>query len=289
VKSRFLRFLDLDNRVLVGKNVQRKHMAMPTKDDFNPDHTSFFLADEPEQQGIGKAWDKAVISPRVLKAGILVATAAAIGTAVLSVGNPATLFADVTASLADKSALQPGTDQSTPGIQSTADAQALPPAKDAPIRDEIAAASEPASQTEASQSQTQASQSQTENSGPSSEALFRQFQAWAAEKDAQAQVEPVQPAQDAPAQAVQTAAPELVEHARAPLRHRHVRPVHNERADTRHNARAETRSVQNSRKKLRREQEVRAQVPPARDARTQEQPVQNAQGPSFLQTFGWRN
>ena len=190
---------------------------MPTKDGLNPDHP-LFLADEPEQQGIGKAWDTAVISSRVLKASILVATATAIGIAVLSVGNPVALFADVTASLVDKSALQPGTDQSTPTIQSTADAQALPPtAKDAPIRDEIAAAPE------------SAGQSQTENSEPSSEALFRQFQAWAAEKDAQAQVGPVQSVQDAPAQVVQN--------ARAPLRpmqkHRHAGPVHRARAEIR--------------------------------------------------------
>ena len=169
---------------------------MPTKDGFNPDHP-LFLADEPEQQGIGKAWDRvAVISSRVLKASILVATATAIGIAILSVGNPVTLFADVTASLVDKSALQPGTDQSTPTIQSTADAQALPPtAKNAPTRDEIAAASEPAGQ------------SQTENSEPASEGLFRQFQAWAAEKDAQ--VGPVQSVQDAPAQVLPNAPPQV--------------------------------------------------------------------------------
>jgi hypothetical protein len=184
--------LDLDNRVLVDKNRKRRHHPVPTKDGFNPDHP-LVLADEPEQQGIGKAWDRvAAISSRVLKACILVATATAIGIAILSMGNPGTLVAYVTASLVDKSALQPGTDQSTPTIQSTADAQALPPtAKDAPTRDEIAAASE------------SASQSQTENSEPSSEALFRQFQAWAAEKDAQAQVGPVQSVQDAPTQVVQ--------------------------------------------------------------------------------------
>ena len=247
---------------------------MPTKDGCNPDHP-LFLADEPEQQGIGKAWDRvAVISSRVLKASILVATATAIGIAILSMGNPGTLVAYVTASLVDKSALQPGTDQSTPTIQPTADAQALPPtAKDAPTRDEIAAASEPAGQ------------SQTQNSEPPSEALFRQFQAWAAEKDAQAQVGPVQHVQDATAQVVQNAPAQVAENARAPLRpmqkHRHVRPVHS--------ARAEIRPVHNPRKKVRREQNERVQVPPAQDARAQDQSVQNAQAPSFLQTFGSRN
>jgi hypothetical protein len=248
---------------------------MPTEDGFNPDHPlPLFLADEPEQQRIGKAWDRAVISSRVLKASILVATATAIGIAILSVGNPVTLFADVTASLVDKSALQPGTDQSTPTIQSTADAQALPlTAKDAPTRNEIAAASE------------SAGQSQTENSEPSSEALFRQFQAWAAEKDAQAQIGPIQSVQDAPAQVAENAPAQVAEDARAALRpmqkHRHVRPVHS--------ARAEIRPVQNPRKKVRREQNAPVQVPPAQDARAQDQSVQNAQAPSFLQAFGWRN
>ncbi len=248
---------------------------MPTRDGFNPDHpVPLLLADEPEQEDIGKARDRAVIPSRVLKASILVATATAIGIAILSVGNPVTLFADVTASLVDKSALQPGTDQSTPTIQSTADAQASPlTAKDAPTPDEIAAASE------------SASQSQAENSEPSSEALFRQFQVWAAEKDAQAQVEPVQSVQDAPAQVAENAPAQVAENARAALRpmqkHRHVRPVQS--------ARAELRPVQNPRKKVRREQNARVQVPPAQDARAQDQSVQNAQPPSFLQTLGWRN
>jgi hypothetical protein len=249
---------------------------MPTKDGFNPDHPlPLFLADKPEQQGIGKAWDRAVISSRILKASILVATATAIGIAILSVGNPVTLLADVTASLVDKSALQPGTDQSTPTIQTTANAQALPTAKDAPTRDEIAAASE------------SADHSQTENSEPSSEALFRQFKAWAAEKDAQTQVGPVQSVQDAPAPVVQNAPAQVAEDTRASLKpkqkHRHVRALHN--------ARAEMGPVHNPRKKVRREQNSRVQDAPAQEARAPEQGqfVQNAQPPSFLQTFGWRN
>jgi hypothetical protein len=255
---------------------------MRIKDGFNPDHRlPRFLADEPEQQGMGKAWDRAVISSRLLNASIWAAAATALGIAILSVGNPVTLFADVTASIADvkaslvdKSALQPGTDQSAPTIQSTADIQALSPtAKDAPPREEIAAASEPAGQ------------SQTENSEPASEGLFRQFQAWAAEKDAQ--VGPVQSVQDAPAQVLQNARPQVAEDTRASLRpmqkHRHVRHTLN--------ARAEMRPEHNPRKKVRREQNSRVQDPPAQAARAQEQGqvVQNVQAPSFLQTFGWRN
>ena len=79
---------------------------MPTKDRFAPDHSlPPVLADEPEQQGAGKPRDRAVMWSRVLKASILVATATAIGIAILSVGNPVTLVAYVTASLVDKSAL----------------------------------------------------------------------------------------------------------------------------------------------------------------------------------------
>ena len=127
------------------------------------------------KKGIGI--NRAVISLR----GVMVAAGIAICIAILS--NQVTLFADVTASQVDKSPPQPGTDQSTPVIQSavirsTTDAEALPAtAKDAPSRE--ASTCEPASQTE------------TENK----EALFRQFQAWAADQDARA---PAKPAQETP-------------------------------------------------------------------------------------------
>ena len=200
---------------------------MATKDGFPPDdHFPLFLSEhagEPEQPGVGIAWDKAVISSRILKTSILVVTATAIGIAILSVGNPVALLANATASLVDISALQPGTDQSTPTIQSRAGAQALPPtARDAPARDEITAALEPAdqSQTEnrqpsaetllkqfqawAAEQETRdditgalppADQSQTEIRQPSAEALLKQFQAWAAEQDARAEIRPMQNAQ----------------------------------------------------------------------------------------------
>ena len=103
------------------------------------DPTPLFLSDhaeEPEQAGIDawdEAWDGAVIASRTLKASILVVAAAAIGFAILSVGNPVVLFANVMASLVNKSGLQPGTDQSTPPIQSTASTQDLAPtARDEP-------------------------------------------------------------------------------------------------------------------------------------------------------------
>ena len=198
-----------------------------------------------------------------LKASILVALAAAISIAIVSVGNPVTHFAVVTASVVDKPALQFGADLSTPTVQSTADAQAVPPtAKDAPSRDEIAAAFE------------SAGQNQSESGAQASEDLFREFQAWSAEKDAQEKIGPVQ-------QPVQNGAAKVAGNTRASLRltqkHRHVRPVHN--------ARAEIRSVQNSRKKVRREQNARVEVPSAEDARAPDQSMQNP----FLQIFGWRD
>jgi hypothetical protein len=105
---------------------------------------------------------------RVLKAGIWAAAATALSMAILSVvGNPVTFLAEVTASIADltaslahKSALQPDTYQSMPTIQSSADVQALPPAaKEVLVREENAASSEPTGQNP------------TENG----EGLFRQF------------------------------------------------------------------------------------------------------------------
>jgi hypothetical protein len=275
---------------------------MPTKDDFTPDNRlPVFLSehiDEADQLGICIARDGAVIWSRILKTSILVVTATTIVFAILSVENPVAFFANVTASLVDITALQRGTDQSTPAVQSTADAQASPPtameappvnpganpesappsddkaaARDAPTRDQIAAAFKTARQ------------SQTEISEPSSEALFRQFQAWSADKNAQALVvQPVQDAraqvgsvQDAPAQVVQDARPEV----RPMKKHRHLRPVQN--------ARAEIRPERHPRAKVRREQNAPVQVPPVQDARAQDQSVQNAQAPSFLQSLGWRN
>jgi cytoskeletal protein RodZ len=275
---------------------------MPMKDDFSPDNLlPIFLserADKPEQSATGIALDRTVIWSRVLKTSILVITAAVI--AFLLVGSPVAFFANITASLVDISAFRPGTDQSTPTIQSTADAQPLlpiakdappvnpsanpeaaapsddttalrpptqgsPTATDAPTRNEIAAASEPTDQ------------SQTGNRQPSADALFKQFQAWVAEQDPRAQVGPVQPAQDAPAQVLQDARPQ-VRHLK---KHRQVQPVQN--------ARTEIRPERDPRAKVRREQNARVQVPPVQDARAQDQSVQNAPAPSFLQSLGLGN
>jgi hypothetical protein len=100
-------------------------------------------------------------------------------------------------------------------------------------------------------------------------------------QDATAQV-----VQNAPALVVQNAPAQVAEDTRASLKskqkHRHVRALRN--------ARAEMRPVHNPRMRVRREQNSRVQDAPAQLARAPEQGqfVQNAQHPSFLQTFGWR-
>jgi hypothetical protein len=204
-------------------------------------------AEEPQQVGILKAWDRAVTASQIMKMSILVVTTAGIVFAVLSVENPIVL-ANATASLVGTSAPQDGT-QSMPKIQSTADAPALlPTASEAPTGDEIAAAFKTPnqSQTEISQPPAEAllkqfqawaaeeetrdeitgaiepaDQSQTEISQPPAEAFLKQFQAWAAEKDARAEVRPVKNARE------------------------HVRSEHNVRAKVRrvHNARVHVRPM----------------------------------------------
>ncbi|KRR11854.1 hypothetical protein [Bradyrhizobium valentinum] len=248
---------------------------MATKDGFPPDERYLFLTEQAEetvQPDIGKALGRAALSLRILKASIFgVMATAAVGIAILSVENPVALVADITASWVDKPALQPGTDASTSSIQSIADTQDLPTTtSDAPTRDEIAVASEPADQK------------QTEIGQPSAEALLKEFEAWAAKEDSRAQVVPVQPAQAAPVQVAQDAPAQAqpTYQAQPTKKHRRARSVHN--------ARAEIRTQRNQRARVREEQNARVEVPAVPDARAQEQSVQNAQTPSLLQSLGLR-
>jgi hypothetical protein len=165
-------------------NIGLRDLAMATKDGLSDKLLSFaneslilVLADKPKQPGVRN--DRAVAV-----ASILLTTATATGIAILSTVNPVTLFAGTPQlRLADKSAPQPGTDQSTPIIQSvvipsTADAETLrPTAKDVPTCE--IRAPEPASRTQ-----------ETDETSP--EALFRKFQAWNAEQDARDLAKPIQ-------------------------------------------------------------------------------------------------
>src|SRR6266567_3235474 len=179
--------------------------SMATNDSiplFLSDHT-----EQPEQPVIGK--DRAVISSRIVKTSILVVTAAAIVFAIVSVENPLMLFENAMASLFATSTPPDDTGQSMPIVQSTADAQALPPA-----------ASEPPTGGEIAVASKTADQGQAEIRQPPAEVLLNQFQAWAAEEDARPQVRPVQPAQE--------------EDARPPVQH--VQPVQDAQAQTVQNA-----------------------------------------------------
>jgi flagellar biosynthesis GTPase FlhF len=248
---------------------------------FLSDHT-----EQPEQPVIGK--DRAVMSSRIVKTSILVVTAAAIVFAVLATGNPLVRFESAMASLFATSTPQDDTGQSMTIIQSTADAQALPPAaSEAPTAGEIAVASKTADQ------------GQAEIRQPPGDVLLNKFQAWAAEADARPQVqraEPVQ-AEDAPPQVervqpVQDAQAPVAENARPQVRRvqkqRQIRPVQNARA----------KAVRNARAQMRRE-DARTQAGPAQNTQAQERSVQNAQPaarpvpdaqPAWLpQSLGWRN
>jgi hypothetical protein len=270
---------------------------MTTDNGFQPDRPPIFLsghAEETEQPDVGTGWDVATISSRILKASILAVVVTAIGIAVLSVGNPVMLVANVTDWWVDKPALQPEADPATSTTQTIAGTQDSPTTTtDAPPREEIAAAVESVepSQAEAAgqrqaetagQRQTEVGQRQAENGQPITadnlpvtEELFKQFQAWAAEEETRkqagsAQAAPVRVAQDGPAQ------------ARPAKKHRRVHSVQN--------ARAEIRPQRHHRARVREQQlDAREQVPPVADPRAPDPSVQNAQPPSFLQSLGFRN
>ena len=227
-------------------------------------------AEEPDVSGILRAWDRADIASRILKTSILFVTAGAIVFAVLSAGNPLVFFAKARASLIGTSAPQDGTGQLAPIIQSTADRQVLPPtARDVPKGDEMASPREAADQ-----SQTDIRQQP--------EDLLKQLQAWAAEEDARAKVEPVQSVEPVqplePVQSVESVKPvepvQPAQDSRTPVaqepqvrhvqRHRLIRPLQNARAEIRpeQNARAKARLAKNAGADMRRTAPIRASQPP---------------------------
>jgi hypothetical protein len=254
---------------------------MATEDGFQPNRSLIFLSgdtEETEPPDTGTTWDIETIASRILKTSIVAATATAISIAVLTIGNPVELVANVTDWWVDKPALQPEADPSTSTIQTIASTQDLPPTTtDTPPREEIAAAVEPADQSRVEVGQSQAGQSQPETSQPLTEELFKQFQAWAAEEETRAQAGPAQSMQ-APTIKVMQDAPTRV---RPVKKHRQVRAVQN--------ARAEIRPQRNHRARVRDEQDARGQVPPVADPRAQDPSMQNAQTPSLLQSLGLRN
>lgn len=252
---------------------------MPAKNDFDADAPlPCFLVDNPEQQGVDKACQTAVISTRVLKASIGAIAATAIGIAILALGNPFTLVAEVSASLLHKSAPQPATDNFTPE-QLIAAAQASQLSEqDRPTQDESPEAAYSPTETSEVGSpsllrhfQVWAADSDAQvvehiQDVPERDTVnshFRHFEAWAAEKDAQVQVESLQSVQGDKAQAVKEDPAQVAEKVRTSPRptepRRHVRPVEN--------ARAELRPAHNARTNVRRKQNAKGQNPSA-EART---------------------
>jgi hypothetical protein len=258
---------------------------MATEDGFQPDRSPIFLSRDAEEAGqpdIGKTWDIATLSSRILKASILAVAVTGIGIAILSVGNPVALVANVTDWWVDKPALQSEPDPATPAIQTIAATQDLPSTTtDAPARDETAAVGQSVDQSQAETVQRPAEvvQSQAENGPLVTEELFKQFQAWAAEEETRAQARagqaaPVRIAQDAPAQ------------VRPLKKQRRARPVQNARAEIRpqRHHRARVQEEQDPRG-----QDPRGQLPPVADPRAQDPSGQNGQPPTFLQSLGLRN
>ena len=127
--------------------------SIATKSDPVPDDPiPLFLsghAEQPKQPGLGKPWDRTVISSRALKTSVLAVTAAAIIFAIACFENPLPVFANAKASLIAASAAQPST-MPTKSAQGPSLAEPLaniaPPT---PTRDEIAAALRAAHQSQA--------------------------------------------------------------------------------------------------------------------------------------------
>jgi hypothetical protein len=155
------------------------------KDRFSPnDPIPLFLSgphEETELSGVRK-----VVSSKVFRKAALVFAAVAVVFAVASVGK-AILFASVTASPVSPPAPLDGSGYSTAAIQSATSAEVVPESQ---LGDELAAAFKSALENKADRARA--------------EALFNQFQTWAAEEDAQAPPEPQQPVQDVRADIVQS-------------------------------------------------------------------------------------
>jgi hypothetical protein len=160
------------------------------KDRFSPnDPIPLFLSGpnkETELSGVRKA-----VSPEVIRKAALAFAALAIVLAVVSAGK-AILFASVTASQVSPPAPRDGIGHSTPAIQSTASAEAVPESQ---LGDDLAAALRSALENKAEADRADRARA---------EALFNQFQAWAAQEDAQALPGAAQSIQDVRAEIVQS-------------------------------------------------------------------------------------
>ena len=259
---------------------------MPMTEGYIPDQPlpSFLSANKIESQGNEFIWEAAGMSSHALKIGILAATVAVVGVvgiAAYEMRHSMTRLLKFSDSYIDISAWQRGTSQSQSTVQATAEVQAVqssteaelfaPAARDASARDQVAFPAPPVGQT----------QTENQDNTPNNEALFRQFRAWQAKQDAQAQqqdartqVEQIQPELDAPA-------PIAVDDPLAtPPNQKPRKPklTTNGRPDT-------PPHVPLPRARLQWGQNTRVEGRPAQDARAADQAAQNAQTPSFFQSL----
>jgi hypothetical protein len=278
-------------------------------------------ADPPKQPGPAQPGSATAWRREMIKAGVLGATAAAIALAVVSFETPTALVTNATAFFASLSAPQDGKVEQVPiaqssaeiqsgaGVQTTAEAQASPPAAGQSVTSASTASEPKASETLADNNMTAAvktaDQGQPGTGQATTEDLLGRFQAWAARDNAQAEAQPAQPApvQPAPAQPEQATGQETVletvqvtqakpvqaDPAAGPVQNENARaeiePVPNHRSVQRvKRARAEVRAKQDRnedynedqkqarRAQLRREQNARLQAQRAQDIREQERP-----------------
>ncbi|HZR89911.1 MAG TPA: hypothetical protein VFB02_24165 [Bradyrhizobium sp.] len=203
----------------------------------------------------------------------IITVAVAVSGIVLAVtlGHPVRVLADATASLSDKQgSLGTRSAADAPPVQSSADARSSAPAAGAALtHEQLAALAELSNQARPGNNET------------SSGALLEQFQAWAARQDAQRQEqaeadESVRPAEAAPVQIARDQ-PTPEEPAQ---RHGTTSSLRNARAEMPH--------VQKPRTKSQHKQAARRQAAPIQDALALQQPLQNAEQPSFMQSFGWK-
>jgi hypothetical protein len=194
--------------------------------------------EEAEQSRVRK-----VVSSGVFRKAVFVFAAVAVVFAVVSVGT-VILFASVTASEVSTPAPRDDRGPSTPAIQSTARAETLPgtpPAGELLAAFEAGLENKAALENRAAQNRAEVDQPRAVDP-PRAEALFNQFQAWAAEEEAQAPARPPQPVQDIRTQVEDVRSP-IVHNPPLPKR----RPIQFEQT-----ARAHDPSPQNAQSLMRR-------------------------------------
>jgi hypothetical protein len=223
---------------------------------------SFLSADKTKPQKVGVTWEAAAISSRVLKISIFSAAAALIGIVALQVEYPVTRVPKFMAPLTDRSAGERDTSPSTPIARPSAEAEVSASiAADGPARDQIAAPPQPAGQI------------QTEGNRPSSDALFTEFQAWAARQPTRVQAEPAPLELDAPAP-IAVDAPMPTPPLQKP---RKPKPAQSAQAQIPH--------IPIPRARLQWGQTAHVEGRPASAPRGQDQASQNAPPPSWMQSL----